>query len=55
MCRFNNFLKDESAVGVVELVLILVVLIGLVLIFKQQLTQIVTSIFQTIRSKAGAI
>ena len=31
------FAADESGVGVIELVLILVVLIGLVIIFKKQI------------------
>ncbi len=55
MLGFNNFMKSEDAVGVVELVLILVVLIGLVLIFKKQMTSIVNSIFNTIKSKAGEV
>ena len=38
MFKFNNFLKDENAAGVVEMILIIVVLISLVLIFKTQLT-----------------
>ena len=36
LCR--RFFYEETAVGVVEMILILVVLIGLVIIFKQQLT-----------------
>ena len=36
MCCFKQFLKDEDGVGVVEIILILVVLIGLVIIFKNQ-------------------
>lgn len=55
MLRFNNFLKDEDAIGVVELILILVVLIGLVLIFKNQLTKLVNNIFKTITDQAGKI
>ena len=51
----KQFLEDESGVGVVELILILVVLIGLVIIFKKQLTNLVNSIFATINSKAGSI
>ena len=38
-------LKEDHGIGVVEVLLILVVLIGLVLIFKSQLTSIVNSIF----------
>lgn len=49
------FLEDESGVGVVEMILILVVLIGLVLIFKRQLTNIVNGIFDTINSKVGNV
>ncbi len=49
------FWEDESGVGVVEMILILVVLIGLVLIFKRQLTNIVNGIFDTINSKVGNV
>lgn len=49
------FWEDESGVGVVEMILILVVLIGLVLIFKKQLTNIVNGIFDTINSKVGNV
>ena len=38
-----------------ELILILVVLIGLVLIFKDQLTDLVNDIFDTITKKAGRV
>lgn len=49
------FWEDESGVGVVEMILILVVLIRLVLIFKRQLTNIVNGIFDTINSKVGNV
>lgn len=55
MRGFREFLFEEEGVGVVELILILVVLIGLVIIFKKQLTNIVNDIFQTITDKAGKI
>ena len=55
MLGFKNFIYEEDAIGVVELMLILVVLIGLVLIFKKQLVRIVNSIFQTITDQAGQI
>ena len=51
----KEFAADESGVGVVEMILILVVLIGLATIFKKQLTNLVNSIFETINSKAGSI
>lgn len=53
MLGFKNFLKDENGAGVVEIILIIVVLIGLVLIFKDQLTTLVNSIFKTITKEAG--
>lgn len=46
---------EEYAVGTVEIILILVVLIGLVIIFKQQLTSIVNSIFNKISSQSSQI
>ena len=41
MGELRQFLKEEDAVGVVEIILILVVLIGLVIIFKDQITSLV--------------
>ena len=55
MLGFKNFLMEEDGVGVVELILILVVLIALVLIFKKQLTDLVTSIFKTTNKSAGQV
>lgn len=52
---WRNFWADESGVGVVELILILVVLIGLVLIFKSQLTTIVNNIFDKITKQSGKV
>ena len=43
MKLISEFWKEEDAVGVVEVILILVVLIGLVLIFKKQLVSLVNS------------
>lgn len=45
---WKDFLMEEDGVGVVEVILILVVLIGLVIIFKQQITDLVNDIFKTI-------
>ena len=44
MKLISEFWKEEDAVGVVEVILILVVLIGLVLIFKKQLVSLVNSL-----------
>lgn len=53
--RIEECLKDESGIGVVEIILILVVLIGLVIIFKTQLTELVQTIFGKITSESGKI
>lgn len=46
MKLISEFWKEEDAVGVVEVILILVVLIGLVLIFKKQLVSLVNSLME---------
>ena len=53
--RIKECLKDESGIGVVEIILILVVLIGLVIIFKAQRTELVQTIFSKITSESGKI
>lgn len=55
MKSMKEFFKEETGIGTVEMILILVVLIGLVLIFKKQITNLVNDIFQTITNKAGQI
>lgn len=51
----KRLFMEEKAVGVVEIILILVVLIGLVIIFKQQLTTLVNTIFKKISSQSSSI
>lgn len=49
ICKFiKDLWEDDNAVGVVEIILILVVLIGLVAVFKSELTEIVERIFKNI-------
>ncbi len=48
-------LVNEKGIGVVEVILILVVLIGLVIIFKSQLTSLVQTIFEKITSESSGI
>ena len=55
MLGFDKFLLEEDAVGVVELILILVVLISLVMIFKKQLTSLVKSILSKIVSQSNSV
>lgn len=47
--------KDNSGMGVIEIILIIVVLISLVLIFKTQLTALVKTIFGNITKSALSI
>lgn len=51
----EDFIKEEDAVGVVEIILILVVLIGLVIIFKEQLTSLVNNILSKITKQSNSI
>lgn len=53
--RIKEQLEDEKGIGVVEVILILVVLIGLVIIFKSQLTSLVNTIFEKITSESAGI
>jgi len=50
-----DFIKEEDGVGVVEVVLILVVLIGLVIIFKKQITTLLDNIFKEINSRSKEV
>ena len=46
----TGFIRDESGVGVIEVVLILVVLIGLVIDFKDSINSLLPDIFNDIHS-----
>lgn len=49
--NFHQFMREEDGMGTVEIILIIVVLVGLVLIFKDQITSIVNSIFSKITTQ----
>lgn len=51
----KNLISDNAGIGVIEIVLILVIIIGLVLIFKNQITAIVDSAFRAITGDASSI
>lgn len=53
--ELQGFLREEDGVGVIELVLILVVLIGLVIIFKDQINKLLENIFKEINSQAKEV
>ena len=48
MTLIRRFLWEEDGLSTVEIILILVVLVGLVLIFKEEMIQIVEGVFKTI-------
>lgn len=52
---FKDFLKEEEGMGTVEIILIIVVLIGLVIIFKNQLRSLVESVFEKITSDSNTV
>ena len=51
----RSFWRDEDGVGVIEIVLIWVVLIGLVIIFKKQINTLLENIFKQINSKSKEV
>lgn len=53
--EIREFWKDEQGVGVIELVLVLVILIGLVIIFKKQITTLLQNIFKEINSQSKEV
>ena len=52
--EIKAFLMDEEAIGTVELVLLLVV-IGLVIIFKKQIRTLLDSIFKEINKQTKEV
>lgn len=53
--KIKKFVEDEQGITTVEIILILVVLIALVLIFKEQMTALVEKIFETISTQSGKV
>ena len=51
----RNFWVEDDVIGVIEVVLILVVLIGLVIIFKGQITSLLNDIFSQINSQSKEV
>ncbi len=53
--NIKDFLSEEEGLGTVEIILIIVVLIGLVIIFKKQLSTLVTKVFKKITEDSNTI
>ena len=55
MKEIKRFFREEDGIGVIEVVLILVVLIGLVIIFKKQITTLLNNIFKEINTQSKEV
>lgn len=53
--ELRSFLAEEDGVGVIEVELILVVLIGLVIIFKKQITTLLENVFKEINKQSKEV
>ncbi len=53
--RTEKIMNSQAGVGTVEVVLLILVAVGLVLIFKDRITDLVTTIFGKITTQAGKI
>lgn len=51
----RDFLREEEGLGTVEIILIIVVLIGLVIIFKTQLRSLVEKVFEKITKDSNTV
>lgn len=50
---FNELMNDNRGMGVVEIILIILVLVGLVVIFRTKITSIVNTIFSKLISNVN--
>lgn len=55
MKNWKDFVCEEDGMGTVEVIMIIVVLVGLVIIFKDQITKIVTNLFGKITAQTGKL
>ncbi len=53
--ELRAFWEEEDGVGVIEVVLILVVLIGLVIIFKKQINDLLENVFKEINKQSKEV
>lgn len=51
----GQFMREEDGMGTVEVILIIVVLVGLVILFKDQITKIVNNLFSKITTQTGKL
>ena len=55
MSQIKDYMVEDDAIGVVEIILILVVLIALVLLFKNQITKVVNNAFSSFNDDSSEI
>ena len=55
LVALNKKMKSETGIGTVEIILILVVLIALVLLFKDEILDLADSIFKQINSSVKGV
>ncbi|WP_455717426.1 Flp1 family type IVb pilin [Anaerosporobacter sp.] len=51
----KGFVKEEDGLGVVELVLIIVILIALVILFKDEVEKFINSLFEKATDRSDGI
>ena len=52
---FKDFIFEEDGIGTVEMILILVVLIGIVIIFRDRIRDLVNNIMDTVKNKSESV
>lgn len=53
--NMKDLIREEDGMGTVEIILIIVVLVGLVIIFKDRITSLVDDIFNKITKETNRI
>lgn len=53
--NLKNLIREEDGMGTVEIILIIVVLVGLVILFKDRITSLVDNIFDKITRETNKI
>lgn len=51
----GQLLREEDGMGTVEVILIVVVLVGLVILFRDQITRVVNDLFKKITAQTGRV
>lgn len=52
--RLKDFIRDESGMGVIEVVLIILVLVSLALVFKKQISSVANGVYDSIKEQVNS-